>query len=128
MWIFYIAIASESLIFCLLSKGARRLKMSRTSVLAILAGVGVIFSGVVTTDSVAFARAVQSGESDLLTRFAKQYPDSEYRDDALRLASCTVNWVGGICNGTVEIDRSGTGGGSPGAKEPGAPAPIGYAT
>jgi hypothetical protein len=101
--------------------------MSRTSILAILAGVGVIFSGQITTDSVAFARAVQSGESELLTRFAKQFPDSEYRDDAIRLASCTVNWVGGICEGQVEINRNGTGTGGAGASPPPAPAPVSYA-
>jgi hypothetical protein len=105
--------------------------MSRTSILAIMAGVGVIFSGVATTDSVAFARAVQSGEPELLTRFAKSFPDSEYRDDAIRLASCTVNWVGGICNGETEIRRGGTGGGGSGVNLPGAapaPEPSGYAT
>lgn len=104
--------------------------MSRTSILAILAGAGVIFSGVVTTDSVAFARAVQSGEPDLLNRFAKQFPDSEYRGDAIRLASCTVNWVGGICNGESDIKRNGTGGGGGGVTQPGspaaAPAPVEY--
>lgn len=101
--------------------------MTRTSILAILAGVGVIFSGVVTGDSVAFARAVQSGEPDALNRFAKQFPDSEYRDDAVRLATCTVNWVGGICNGDSDIRRSGTGGGGGGINAPSAtPAPVEY--
>lgn len=102
--------------------------MTRTSILAILAGVGVIFSGVVTGDSVAFARAVQSGEPDALNRFAKQFPDSEYRDDAVRLASCTVNWVGGICNGEIDIKRSGTGGGGGGINAPAAapPTPVEY--
>ena len=98
--------------------------MSRTSILAIMAGVGVIFSGVVTTDSVAFARAIQSGEPELLNRFAKQFPDSEYRDDAIRLASCTVNWVGGICDGRIDIKRNGTGTGGAGATP--APAPVSY--
>jgi hypothetical protein len=104
--------------------------MSRTSILAILAGVGVIYSGQVTTDSVAFARAVQSGESELLTRFAKQFPDSEYRDDAIRLASCTVNWVGGVCDGQVDIKRNGTGTGGAGESQaaPAVPAPVGYAS
>lgn len=102
--------------------------MTRTSILAILAGVGVIFSGVVTGDSVAFARAVQSGEPDALNRFAKQFPDSEYRDDAVRLATCTVNWVGGICNGDSDIRRSGTGGGGGGINAPAAapPTPVEY--
>ena len=101
--------------------------MTRTSILAILAGVGVIFSGVVTGDSVAFARAVQSGEPDALNRFAKQFPDSEYRDDAVRLATCTVNWVGGICSGDSDIRRNGTGGGgidAPAASPPPPPSPT----
>ena len=74
--------------------------MSRTSILAILASAGVLFSGVVTADSVAFARAIQSGDADQLNRFAKQFPDSEFSTDAIRLAAnenCTVNWVGGDC-------------------------------
>jgi hypothetical protein len=100
--------------------------MSRTSILAILAGAGVIFSGQVTTDSVAFARAIQSGEPELLTRFAKQFPDSEYRDDAIRLASCTVNWVGGVCEGQIEIQRNGTGTGGAGASQAAPPAPVSY--
>jgi hypothetical protein len=74
--------------------------MSRTSILAILASAGVLFSGVITADSEALARAILSGDSDQLNRFAKQFPDSEYREDAIRLAAsenCTVNWVGGDC-------------------------------
>ncbi len=72
--------------------------MSRTSILAILAGAGIIFSGVVTSDAVAFARAVQASDETQLVRFAQQYPDSIYKNDALRLADgCIGNWVNSGC-------------------------------
>jgi len=81
--------------------------MSKTSILAILASVGVIFTGQVTADTVAFAKAVQSGDELVLMRFAKQYPDSAHRDDALRLAqNCIVNWVNGGCG---LLDPTGSG-------------------
>lgn len=72
--------------------------MSKTSVLAILATVGIVFSGQLTPDAVAFAKAVQSGDELLLNRFVKQYPDSRFAKDAMKLAeNCIVNWANGDC-------------------------------
>jgi hypothetical protein len=61
--------------------------MSRTSILAILAGVGITFSGVMSEDAMAFAKAVQSANDSQLIRFANQHPASPYHSDALRLAA-----------------------------------------
>ena len=70
--------------------------MSRTS---ILAGAGITFSGLVTTDAVAFARAIQSENDSTLTRFANEFPNSVYKSDALKLAEviCKGNWVNAGC-------------------------------
>ncbi len=91
--------------------------MSRTSILAILAGAGVVFTGLVTPDAVAFAKAVQTADEFVLERFAKQFPDSPYKDDAIRLAQeCTVNWVNGACSG--KPTGTSTGGGPNPGKPP----------
>lgn len=85
--------------------------MSRTSILAIFAAVGVTFTGAVTTDAVAFARAVTSGDGTQLDRFARQYPASPYKSDAIRIA-CQTNWVNGACR--ANSDNSGVNSGSTG--------------
>lgn len=89
--------------------------MSRTSILAILAGAGITFSGLVTTDAVAFARAIQSENDSTLTRFANEFPNSVYKSDALKLAEviCKGNWVNAGCT----VDPTGGQGGA---------APAGY--
>ena len=73
--------------------------MSRTSILAILAGAGITFSGLVTDDAVAFARAIQSENDSTLTRFANEFPNSAYKSEALKLAEviCKGNWVNAGC-------------------------------
>lgn len=73
--------------------------MSRTSILAILAGAGVTFLGSATADAIAFARAIQTADETQLVRFAKEFPDSAYKNDALKLAdaSCIGNWVNAGC-------------------------------
>jgi hypothetical protein len=72
--------------------------MSRTSILAILAGAGIAFSGPVTADAMAFARAIQTDNSVQLARFANQFPDSPYSAKALKIAeTCIGNWVNAGC-------------------------------
>ncbi|MFO1033769.1 MAG: hypothetical protein U1E15_06760 [Hyphomicrobiales bacterium] len=72
--------------------------MSRTSIVAILATVGIVFTGEITTEAMAFARAVQSDDEVMFNRFVKQFPDSQYRGAAEQLAfACKTNWVGGAC-------------------------------
>jgi hypothetical protein len=73
--------------------------MSRTSIVAILAGAGIVFSGALTVDAVAFARAVQTSDETQLLRFAKQFPESVYKSEALKLADlrCTGNWEHAGC-------------------------------
>jgi hypothetical protein len=76
--------------------------MSKTSLLAIFATAGLVFSGVVTPDSIAFAKAIQADDPMSLVRFATQNPDSVHRLDALRIAArvgCVVNWDNGDCGG-----------------------------
>ncbi|MEQ1519490.1 MAG: hypothetical protein ABL931_23695, partial [Usitatibacteraceae bacterium] len=83
--------------------------MSKTSIIAILASVGVIFTGQVTQDVIAFAKAVQSGDEFVLKRFAQQNPDSPFVGDAIRVADeCIVNWNNGGC-GLLNIQGGGTG-------------------
>ena len=72
--------------------------MSRTSIIAILAGFGIVFSGAVTSEAVAFARVVQTADPVLLTRYAKLNPTSSYAQLAIVIAAkCKTNWVGGAC-------------------------------
>ena len=76
--------------------------MSRTSVLAIFAAAGIAFTGAVTPDAMALARAISSGDLGQLQRFVKQYPASPYKPDAVRLA-CTTNWVNGACGSESDL-------------------------
>jgi hypothetical protein len=80
--------------------------MSRTSILAIFASAGLVFSGTITPDSIAFARALQADDPAMLARFAQQNPDSSYREDAIRLAQaddCRADWREGGCRTHNEI-------------------------
>ena len=78
--------------------------MSRTSIVAILAGFGIIFSGEVTSEAVAFARVVQTANPTLLIRYSKMNPTSPFADMAIEIAvKCETNWVGGGC-GTTGIN------------------------
>ena len=61
--------------------------MSETSVLAILASVGIVLAGTVTADASVLAQAVQRGEPSALLDFVKQYPESKLAPDALLLAA-----------------------------------------
>ena len=100
--------------------------MSRTSILAIFAGAGVIFLGSATLDAVALARAIQTEDVVQLQRFSKNFPDSQYKSDAQRIAkACITNWVGGACG----LTGAGGGGfhspdGGGGANAPFVPNPI----
>ena len=76
--------------------------MSRTSVLAIFAAAGIAFTGAMTPDAMALARAISSGDMGQLQRFVKQYPASPYTPDALRLA-CQTNWVNGACGSDSDL-------------------------
>ena len=78
--------------------------MSRTSIVAILAGFGIIFSGEVTSEAMAFARVVQTADATLLIRYAKMNPTSPFADMAIEVAvKCETNWVNGGC-GTTGIN------------------------
>jgi len=85
--------------------------MSRTSILAILASVGITLLGPVTGDTEAFARAILSGDDNQLLRFAQQNPDSAHKKDAIRLA-CTVNWKNGACAPGQNLKTINSGGGT----------------
>jgi hypothetical protein len=85
--------------------------MSRTSILAILASVGIVAVGPFTQDTEAFARAILSKDDAQLLRFAQQFPDSSYRNDAIRLA-CATNWVNGACGADSDVKTLNQGGGS----------------
>ncbi|RYE08107.1 MAG: hypothetical protein EOP22_14985 [Hyphomicrobiales bacterium] len=61
--------------------------MSDTSVIAILASVGIILAGTVTADAAALAGAVQRGDPLALEQFVQQYPESQLAPDALWLAA-----------------------------------------
>ena len=76
--------------------------MSRTSILAIFAAAGIAFTGAMTPDALALARAISSGDMGQLQRFAKQYPASAYKGEALRLA-CVTNWVNGACGTDADL-------------------------
>ena len=72
--------------------------MSRTSIIAILATAGVVFTGEANAEAATFARVVQSGDPSMLERFAKQNPQSQFATTAIQIAAnCTTNWVGGSC-------------------------------
>lgn len=76
--------------------------MSRTSVLAIFAAAGIAFTGAMTPDAMALARAISSGDMGQLQRFVKQYPASPYTPEAVRLA-CETNWVNGACGSDSDL-------------------------
>lgn len=65
--------------------------MSDTSVLAILASVGIFLAGTVTADAAALASAIQQGDPSALEDFVVQYPDSSLAPDALWLAAEVTN-------------------------------------
>lgn len=86
--------------------------MSRTSILAIFAGAGIVFLGTASLDAVALARAIQSDDVVQLQRFSKNFPDSQYKSDAERVAkACITNWVNGACGLTSPSKGNGGGGG-----------------
>lgn len=81
--------------------------MSRTSIIAILACAGVIFTGELTAEASAFARVVQSGDPVVLQRFAQQYPQSQFAPLAIQIAEqCNTNWVGGGCGPNADVEHS----------------------
>lgn len=61
--------------------------MSDTSVFAILASVGIMLGGTVTSDAAALAAAVNQGTITPLVEFVRQHPDSQYTPDAILLAA-----------------------------------------
>lgn len=61
--------------------------MSDTSIVAILASVGILLTGTVTADAAALASAVQAGTPDQLVGFVRQNPESDYAPDALLVAA-----------------------------------------
>ncbi len=65
--------------------------MSDTSVIAILASVGIVLAGTVSADATALALAVQQDEPSALIGFVQQYPESRLAPDALLLASEVSN-------------------------------------
>ena len=72
--------------------------MSRTSIIAILACAGIVFTGEITHEAVAFARVVQSADPVLLQRYAQMNPQSQFAPMAIQVAAnCNTNWVGGGC-------------------------------
>ncbi len=60
--------------------------MNRGSILAILAGAGILTYGSLTPDAVALARALQSGSAAELLRFADDYRASPLAAQAMKLA------------------------------------------
>ena len=76
--------------------------MSRTSILAIFAAAGIAFTGAMTPDAMALARAISSGDMTQLQRFITQYPASPYAPEAIRLA-CETNWVNGACGSDSDV-------------------------
>ncbi len=61
--------------------------MRRPYIIAVFAAVGISFTGPLTSDSVAFARAVDAQNPDSLVAFAQQNPTSPWAADALQLAA-----------------------------------------
>jgi len=60
--------------------------VNRSSIIAILAGAGIVFTGALTTDTVALARTIVAGDAAGFRLFAQQYPDSPLASEAIRLA------------------------------------------
>lgn len=61
--------------------------MSDTSVIAILASVGIVLAGTVTADAAALAGAIAKEDPRALQEFARQFPESQLAPDALWLAA-----------------------------------------
>lgn len=61
--------------------------MSDSSVIAIMAAVGILLTGTVTADAKAFASAIQQPDRNGLIEFARSNPDSQFAPDALLLAA-----------------------------------------
>ena len=85
--------------------------MSRATVVAILAAAGVILYGPLTSDAIALARAIDSGDASSLVRFAQENPQSQYAPKAIELA---VNQNGKGADGNSGKGRGGGGPGNPG--------------
>lgn len=60
--------------------------MARKSVITVLASVGVMYSGAVTPDLVAFAGAIQKQDRVALIDFVTKHPQSAFVPDAIILA------------------------------------------
>jgi hypothetical protein len=75
--------------------------MNRNHIAIILGGVGIGLVGPLTSDAIAFARAIEAGDIKILERFSAEYPGSVYSEKALQLAQtgCIVNFVNGACGG-----------------------------
>lgn len=65
--------------------------MSDTSVIAILASVGILLAGTVTADAAALAAAIQQGDPVALEQFVRQHPESQWAPDALLLVADITN-------------------------------------
>ena len=61
--------------------------MSDTSIIALLASVGILLTGTITADAAALASAVKAGTPDELVGFVRANPESEYAPDALLMAA-----------------------------------------
>lgn len=61
--------------------------MSETSIVAILASVGIVLAGTAGADAAVLASAVQSGLPDELVAFVAEHPESRLAPEALLLAS-----------------------------------------
>lgn len=61
--------------------------MARKSLVAVLASVGIVYSGVVTPDLVAFAGAIQKQDHLALFEFVSKHPESAFVPDAIMIAS-----------------------------------------
>jgi hypothetical protein len=77
--------------------------VNRASIVAILAAAGIVFSGALTTDTVALARAIVAGDTAGFQLFVRQYPDSPLAAEAMRLAVKGSKGLQGTRHG---VDRS----------------------
>lgn len=60
--------------------------MSRSSVIAILAAAGIVYTGPLTSDVIALARAIVSSDNSQVDAFVQQFPESTLAPSAIRLA------------------------------------------
>lgn len=72
--------------------------MGKSSVIAALAAVGVIWSGAASADAIAFAKALQVGAPRALDEFIAANPHSKLVPDAMVLAAGAMI-VAGNCGG-----------------------------